>query len=184
MFLFIVLIVSTLSPAYSIYQSLFEFGWLGYEFQPQNPIQLIMQTTFRSRMLCSAACNQQSSCRTIDYDSISRRCRLFEGDLTTGSIALSTSDSSIVGFVVLSPSLLTQTHNQSWQACQENRYEICSTDTNTCQCRPHTYWNGSICSHQLFDNDSCSQIDACQADLNLTCAVDSCGQFTKCSPGT
>jgi len=184
MLLFIILIIATISPVYSIYQSLVEFDLLGYEFQSRNPVQLLMQTTSRRRLMCSAACNQQPSCRTIDYDSNSGRCRLFEGDLTTGSIVLSASTTSIVGSVVLFPSLFTQIHNQPCQACQEDRYEICSTNTNTCQCRRHTYWNGSICSLQLFDNDSCSQIDACRADLNLTCAADSCGQFTICSPGT
>ena len=176
-----IIIIAIFSPVYSIYQSRVELSSLGYEFQVRNPIQLIVRTTFRSRLLCSAACNQQPSCRTFDYDSISRRCRLFEGDLTTGSIVLSNSATSIVGSVILVPPLFTQSHNQSRQACQEDRYEICLTNTSTCQCRPHTFWNGSICSLQLFDNDSCSQIDACRADLNLTCTTNSCGQLTKCS---
>ena len=34
----------------------------------------------------SAACNQLSSCSIFDYESISKRCRLFQDDSTTGAI--------------------------------------------------------------------------------------------------
>ncbi|CAF3725867.1 unnamed protein product [Adineta steineri] len=124
-------------------------------------------------MLCAFACNQQPSCHALDYDSASERCRLFEGDLTTGSIVSSTSATSIVGIVELFPSLFVKTHNQSCETCQDSRYEICSTTTNTCQCRSNSYWDGSICALQLFTNDTCSQIDSCRKDQNLTCVTDS-----------
>jgi hypothetical protein len=156
---------------------------LGYEFQPRNHIQLLLETMFQNRVLCSVACNQQSSCRAFDYDSNSGRCRLFESDLTTGSIISSAFVSSIAGIVDLLPSLFAQAHNQSCQACPGSRYEICLTSTNTCQCRPHTFLNGSICSLQLFENDTCYRIDSCRADLNLTCATDCYGQFIHCSSG-
>ena len=42
--------------------------------------------TAQTKSHYSAAYNQLSSCRMIDYDSISKRCRLFEDDSTTGSI--------------------------------------------------------------------------------------------------
>jgi hypothetical protein len=181
--LLILLITVIPIPIHSIYDSYMRLSSLGYEFQPQNHIQLSLETMFENRMLCSVACNQQPSCHAFDYDSISGRCRLFEGDLTTGSIISSALVGSIAGIVDLLPSLFAQTHNQLCQPCQESRYEICSADTNTCQCRPHTFWNGSICSLQLFENDTCSQIDSCRADLNLTCATDSYGQFTQCASG-
>ncbi len=184
MMLFKILITVILSPTHSLYQSFITLSSLGYEFQPQNPVQLLLETAFVSQLLCAAACNQQPSCHTFDYDSTSGRCRLFEGDLTTGLIASSASATSIVGMINLSSSLFVQTYNQSCQACQENRYEICSTTTNLCQCRSHTFWNGSVCLLQLFVNNSCSQIDACRADLNLTCVTDSYGQYNKCSTGT
>ncbi|CAF1454718.1 unnamed protein product [Adineta steineri] len=124
-------------------------------------------------MLCAFACNQQPSCHALDYDSASKRCRLFEGDLTTGSIVSSTSATSIVGIVELFPSLFVKTHNQSCETCQDSRYEVCSTTTNTCQCRSNSYWDRSICALQLFTNDTCSQIDSCRKDQNLTCVTDS-----------
>ncbi len=39
--------------------------------------------------MCAIACHQKWTCRTFDYDSNSRRCRLFEGNLNTGSIVTS-----------------------------------------------------------------------------------------------
>ncbi|CAF3939113.1 unnamed protein product [Adineta steineri] len=131
-------------------------------------------------MLCAFACNQQPSCHAFDYDSASERCRLFEGDLTTGSIVSSTSATSIVGIIELFPSLFVKTHNQSCETCQDSRYEICSPTTNTCQCRSNSFWDGSICALQLFTNDTCSQIDSCRKDQNLTCVTDSLALPSTC----
>lgn len=181
MILFAIGILSILSPVSSIYESRMHVSPFGYEFEPRNWIQLILQTASSSRLRCSSGCNQRSSCRAFDYNLASGRCRLFEGDLTTGSIVPSLFPASVAGIVIVSPSLFTQTHNQSCVACQDSRYEICSTITNTCQCGPHTFWNSSMCSLQLFGNDICSQIDACRVDLNLTCVMDFPGQFSNCS---
>ena len=178
------LLTLVLSPATSIYQSHMHVSSLGYEFEPRNSIQLIMPTSFSSRLRCSSACNQRSSCRAFDYDSASSRCRLFEGDLTTGSIVPSLFSTSIAGYIIYSPSLFMQSHNQSCGACQDSRYEQCSATTNTCHCGLHAFWKNSVCSLQLFDGDACSQIDACRADLNLTCVMDFPGQFSNCSSST
>ncbi|CAF1327024.1 unnamed protein product [Adineta steineri] len=153
-------------------------------FQPQDSIQLLIETTFESQILCAFACNQQPSCHAFDSDSASERCRLFEGDLTTGSIVSSTSATSIVGIIELFPSLFVKTHNQSCETCQDSRYEICSPTTNTCQCRSNSYWDGSICALQLFTNNTCSQINSCRKGQNLTCVVDSNGQFNRCALST
>ena len=170
------------SMIHSIYQSRIMFSPAAHEFQPRDSIQLISVTTARSRTICSAACNEQPICRTFDYDSASTRCRLFEADQTTGSIIPSISSTSIVGNVLISPSQFFHIHNQSCETCQEDRYEYCSINGSTCQCRPHTFWNGSICLLQLFENDTCSQIDACRSDLNLTCATEY-GQLSICTTG-
>ena len=181
MIFFAIGILSITSPVSSIYESRMHVSPFGYEFEPRNWIQLILQTTSSSRLRCSSECNQHVSCRAFDFDSISSRCRLFEGDLTTGSIVPSVLPASTTGMVMVSPSLFLQTHNQSCVTCQDSRYELCSVITNTCQCRPHTFWNSSMCSLQLFDSDPCSQSDACRADLNLTCVMDFPGQFSNCS---
>ncbi|CAF1124663.1 unnamed protein product [Adineta steineri] len=156
------------------------FSSVGYEFQPRHSIQLILITTARSRIICSATCNEQPACHTFDYDSASGRCRLFEADQTVGSIIASTSLTSVVGNVLILQSQFDHTYNQSCEACQEDRYQYCSINGSTCQCRPHTFWNGSVCLLQLFENDTCSQIDACRTDFNLTCATEY-GQFSVCA---
>ena len=178
-----IIILIILSPVFSIYQTRMKLSPSGYKFQRRFDIQLTLNTTARSRIICAAMCDQQPLCRAFDYDSTSSRCRLFEGDLTTGSISPSTSLTSITGIVLISPPLFASIHNQPCHKCQENRFEFCSSNASTCGCWPRTFWDGSICSLQLFENDTCSQIDACRTDLNLTCAVDCYGRFTKCSPG-
>ena len=176
-------LIALLSPASSISQSHIDMSSLGKEFQPRNMMQLILQTTMVTRLRCSAACNQRPACRALDYDSASRRCRLFGGDLTTGSIVASASPTSSVGIVTVSASMFSASHNQSCSACQESRYETCSAVMSRCQCGTHSFWNGSTCALQQFEASSCSQVDGCRGDLNLTCAVDYYGNFSNCSLG-
>ncbi|CAM4748730.1 unnamed protein product [Rotaria magnacalcarata] len=171
------------SPAHAIYSSTLSLSLQGHEFQPQYGVQLIFNETVRSRLLCSAACSQNPSCRIFDYDSSSHRCRLFEADLTNGAIIETASQTSIVGSVILSASLYASMYNQSCSACQGNRYQTCSSTTNKCQCSGNSYWNGSMCPLQLFENAACSQIDACRSDLNLSCVMNSYGEFTQCLIG-
>ena len=169
-------------PISGIYQSIIQYSLSGLEFQPKNTIQLISSQTIQTIVLCSAACNQLSSCRVFDYDTVSKRCRLFEGDSTTGAIISSNSSTSFVGTVYISSSLYSSAHNQPCQACQQDRYEVCSTNTSTCQCPPHSYWDGSVCALQLFENETCGQVDACRLDLNLSCPSNCYGEFLQCSP--
>ncbi|CAF2149244.1 unnamed protein product [Rotaria magnacalcarata] len=171
------------SPAHAIYSATFSLSLQGHEFQPQYDVQLIFNEAAQSLILCSAACNQNPSCRTFDYDSSSHRCRLFEADLTNGAIIATGSQTSIVGSVILSASLYASMYNQSCSGCQENRYQTCSSTTNTCQCPGNSYWNGSMCPLQLFETAACSQIDACRSDLNLSCNINSYGGFTQCLTG-
>jgi len=172
-----------ISPINSIYESYMSLSSMGMEFQPQNNIQLISQTTIQSKIQCAAACNQLSSCRTFDYDLASQRCRLFEGDSTTGSIISSSSSTSIAGTVSISPTLYSSTYNQSCQACQASRYEVCSINTSTCQCPMHSYWNGAVCALQLFEYDICPQWDSCRSDLNLSCSSENCYGISICTQG-
>ena len=168
----------------SISQSHVAMSSSGYEFQPRSLVQLLQQTSVATRLRCSSACNQHFPCRAFDFDSVSSRCRLFEGDLTTGSITASASTTSSVGIVTVSTAMFSQTHNKSCPACQDSRYETCSPIKNRCQCGPRMFWNGSMCSLQRFTNDSCSQLDACRIDLNLVCMKSFAGSFTTCLPGT
>jgi hypothetical protein len=191
MLLIFLLIVFPLSII-GIYESSMKLTSMGFEYQPQNSIQLIATKTIQTKILCSMACNQLTSCRTFDYDLVSQRCRLFEGDSTTGSIISSSSSTSVVGTVYISSNLYSSVHNQPCQICQQNRYVVCSTNTgscqwssntSSCQCPPNTYWNGFVCALQLFLNDSCGPLDVCRSDLNLTCTGANCyGEGGKCLP--
>ncbi|CAF1389917.1 unnamed protein product [Rotaria magnacalcarata] len=183
MIFFIFAVIAMSSPVHAIYSSTLSLSLQGHEFQSQYDVQLIFNETAESLILCSTACNRNPSCRTFDYDSSSRRCRLFEADLTNGAIIAMASQTSIVGSVILSASLYASMYNQSCSACRENRYQTCSSTTNTCQCPGNSYWNGSMCPLQLFENATCSQIDACRSDLNLCCIINSSGEFTQCSIG-
>jgi hypothetical protein len=164
----------------TIYQSHITFSPLGKEFQPKTILQELATMTAATRLRCSALCNSMIACRTMDYDPVSRRCRLFEGDITTGSLVTSSSPSSVVGTVRIIGSLFIDTHAQPCSKCQETRYEICSANTSSCQCPIHTYWNGKTCELQLLENDACTQADACRSDLNLTCQSNCYGEFSQC----
>jgi hypothetical protein len=171
-------------PIHSLYRSNIKFTSMGLEYQPNNTVELLATKSIQTKLLCSAQCNQLTTCRILDYDTVSKRCRLFEGDLTTGSIISSSSTTSVVGTVQISSNLYSSVYNQSCQFCQQNRYETCSTDTNTCQCPDHTYWNGLVCALQLFENETCGQLNSCRSDLNLSCLSDCYGYSPKCRSST
>jgi hypothetical protein len=180
----VVVLLMVLPAIDTIYQSYMISSPFGMEFQPWASIQQISSTTAATKLRCTALCNQLIACRTFDYDTVSRRCRLFEADTTTGSIIVSSSPSSLVGTVVVDASTFTNTHGQPCSLCQQSRYEICSGNSSSCQCPPNTYWNGIICALQLFINQSCSHVDACRSDLNLTCSANCYGESPRCLVST
>ena len=181
MMLSVIFILLNLPFIHGNYESRIAITPAGYEFQLRYSIQLLASTTAQTILTCSAACNQLSSCRTFDFDSVSKRCRLFEADsVTTGSIIVSSSSTSRVGTVQISSDLYSSTHNQPCTLCSIDRYETCSSNTSTCQCPRNSYWNGSVCALQLFENDTCGQQYICRSDLNLTCTLDCYGLFSKC----
>jgi hypothetical protein len=179
---FVVLMLFMPMSSLSIYQSHIELSPLGFEFNPRYRIECMIEKSFVSELIdCAYSCNQDPWCHAFDYDSYDGQCRLFEGDLTTGSMVASVSATSIVGIVTVFPALFIETHDQNCQMCEEDRYETCSPTTNKCQCRSQTFWFNSICSVQLLHNDTCSHIDACRSDLNLACTVYMSQQFNICS---
>lgn len=164
------------------YQTWLTLSSVGSYFQHRFSIQLLSVANSGSGSQCAFTCSQLSHCRTFDYDPSSKQCRLFEADSTTGAISPSPSPTSIVGFIQIIPDLYSPTHNQPCTACAQSRYEVCSSNTSTCQCPPRTYWNGQICRLQLFENDACTQADACRSDMNLTCSPDCYGEDQRCVP--
>ena len=176
------LLMVIIFPVDAIYQSRMAISSNGLEFQPRSSIQLLSTKTLSTFTRCAAACNQLVSCHTFDYDSASKQCRFFEGDSSTGSIISSSSSTSFVGTVRISADLYVSIRNLPCQFCEQNRYEVCSMDTSTCQCPEHTNWNGYICALQLFTNDTCENTIECRSDLNLTCTFDCSSQSSRCAP--
>ncbi|UJR12033.1 hypothetical protein I4U23_016211 [Adineta vaga] len=120
-------------------------------------------------------------CRTYDFDYDSTQCRLWDADITTGSIIVSSSKpKSIVGTIRFSSDMYENIYNQSCDKCIRSRYLTCDINTNTCQCPLNTYWNGSMCLRQLFRYQICSMVNACRTDLNLTCEPQ-CDLTYRCS---
>lgn len=164
-------------------QSFLTLTDLGSEFIPMNSIVLILTLTVPSVTDCGLQCNQRMSCRTFDFDLGSSQCRLFEADLTTGSIVMnSLKPQSYVGLVQLSSSTYSSTHDQSCTVCAESRYETCDSNlSSTCQCPPNTYWDQTICRIQLFESQTCSHVDACRADFNTICEPCYTDEFRACT---
>jgi hypothetical protein len=163
-------------------QSVSDISNMGVEFVPIDSfLPPLLIFTSKNRLYCYLECNKRIDCRTFDFDSNSRQCRLWDCDMTTGSIVASPSKpQSVVGTIQFSSSLYANINNRSCAACAQSRYETCDVNSNTCQCPSKTFWTGSICSAQLLQNQICSQVDACRSDLNLTCQP-SCDFTYRCS---
>ena len=160
------------SPGFESSMRLTAFGTA---FQPQNPIELLSISPYiRSLLRCAMQCNQNCRCRTFDYDQSSLVCRLFEGDLLTGTVLNnSTLSSSRVGSIRYTTTDVFQQYSAYNQSCDQcsigvNRYLQCIN--NSCQCPPNTYWNGQMCLNQLYNGSRCNHSSECRQDLNLTCS--------------
>ena len=155
----------------------------GMEFIPMNSIALIVTLTTCSVTGCGLQCNQDIACRAFDFDLLSGQCRLFEADLTTGSIVVNLfKPQSYVGIIEVTPATYASTHGQPCTTCAESRYETCDSNSSSiCQCLVNTYWDKTICRIQLFENQICSNADACRADFNIMCAPCYIDEFTVCT---
>lgn len=167
--LLIVFVCSTQS-----FESLITISEMGREFSPIDENALLLGIyTYSTNKKCQETCHFNCFCRIFDYDSVSHRCRLFEGDLqTTGAIVNSDSSTSSVGQIEFSPNLFSA-YGQSCSACLHSRYLTCVN--GTCDCLRNTYWTGSICASQNLRGGQCTSANQCRADLNHTCL-----QFFQC----
>ena len=167
------------------FESLIKLSIFCTRFRPQNPIRLVANlSNVRSLLRCAMQCNQNRQCHTFDYDQSSLDCRLFEGNISTGTVLNnSIPSSSCVGSIRVSPPDALEQYPSYNQTCDQcglvvNRYLQCIS--NTCQCPIHTYWDGRICSNQLYNGSSCNSSSACRQDFNLTCS----DQTKTCRVGT
>lgn len=157
-----------------IFQSSLYLTPFGTQFQPSNSIELLGTfSNIRSILRCTMLCNQNRQCRTFDYDQSSLVCRLFEGELVSGTIVYnSTPMTSRIGAINYNTTIiptLYSAYNQTCDQCTDggNRYLQCIN--NICQCPINTYWNGQMCANQVFNGSNCSSASTCRQDLNLTC---------------
>lgn len=163
-----VLLVSEVHP--QILSASFTLSSDGTEFIPVDS-SLLLKTIDQpniSRTGCASACNKLIPfCLTFDFDSLSHRCRLFQGDLTTGQISLSTLPShSVVGTFNMDVQIFTN-YGQACSQCAENRFLTCIN--STCRCPSQTYFNGAVCQPQQFAGAPCISSSVCRTDLNYTC---------------
>ncbi|CAF1129867.1 unnamed protein product, partial [Didymodactylos carnosus] len=110
----------------------------GTAFQPANPVDLLSVTNIKTLMRCAALCNRNSSCRTFDYNSYSMQCRLFQGELSSGTLNSSTLLKSRIGAINYRPQLYSL-FNHTCVEGQMNRYLLCVSGTE--QCPSYTFWN-------------------------------------------
>jgi hypothetical protein len=110
-------------------RSVSDISGLGQEFVPvDNSLPPLLTCTAKTLLYCHLECNKRADCRTFDYDADSRQCRLWDADMTTGSIVASPSKpQSSVGTIQLSPSIYVNIQNQSCDKCFQSRYETCDT---------------------------------------------------------
>ncbi|CAF2102139.1 unnamed protein product [Rotaria magnacalcarata] len=162
------------------FQSRIRLTAFGTAFQPRNPIEILSSSSkIQSLFRCAMQCNQNRQCRTFDYDYLSLICRLFEGELSTGSILYNDTLSSRIGAIFYDATI--QSYSSYGQPCQQcgmgvNRYLQCIN--NTCQCPPNTFWDGQICLNQLYNGSNCNySLPSCRQDLNLYCS----NQTSKCT---
>ncbi len=158
------------------FESYIQLTSFGTKFQPRNSIELLgTYSNIQSSLQCSMMCNQNRQCRTFDYDQSSLICRLFEGELSTGTILYNTTSlTSRIGAIIYNTTIVPGLYSSYNQTCDQcsisgNRYLQCLN--GTCQCPIHTYWNSQICSNQLYNGSNCSSSTlSCRQDLNLTCS--------------
>ncbi|CAF4171922.1 unnamed protein product [Rotaria sp. Silwood2] len=159
------------------YSSTLILSDLGTIFQPVNIIELIRTFNANTLLHCSIKCNNDVHCRTIDYDSISKQCRHFAGEISTGTIISSNSPTSTVGGIIYTPDYYLS-YNKMSDQCQTSRYLVVSSSSNLCTCPTETFWNGSMCLNQLYTGSTCLSDEWCRTDLNLFCDM----FYQICSP--
>ena len=172
--LMFLLVFLTPQPSEPIFQSSISLTPLGTAFLPGESIELVdVFYSVRSLIRCTMQCNQNRRCRTFDYDSSSRVCRLFEGQFSTGTALYNaTFSSSRIGAISISTNTqIYSTYNQTCDQCimDANRYLECMN--GFCQCPLNNFWNVQACLNQVYNGSHCNHsFPSCRQDFNLTCS--------------
>jgi hypothetical protein len=171
-------------PSYqasNIFESTIRLTPLGRAFRARRSIELLnILVNVQSLTYCSMSCNQNPRCRTFDFDQSTRICRLFESELSTGTLLSNASlVSSRVGAVRYDTDRVIQTYKSLNRTCNESqlgyhRYLQCSS--HRIECPSLTFWNGQKCTNQFYSGSQCNNSNDCRVDLNLMCS----NQSHKC----
>jgi len=116
--------------------------------------------------------NQNRQCRTFDYDQSSLICRLFEGELSNGTIlnnsTFLTSRIGTINYNNIISSQLYSSYNQTCNQCNIGGNRNLEFLNNTCQCPIHTVSNSQMCMNQLYNGSNCSfSTSSCSNQTNL-----------------
>ena len=149
-------------------QSFISLSELGREFFPTDEQAVfILKKNTNSITTCAQICLSVTGCRTLNFDTGTKLCRLYEGDIdATGSIIASRSVQSLVGSIKLTAEDFSN-QGRPCSFCEDNRYLTCVN--STCQCQSHTFFNGTICQSQKLTGAGCTNDIHCRNDINLTC---------------
>ena len=164
-----------LSPSNVVARSFVQLSNLGLEFIPTDEQAVMLSdANANTRILCTQMCYSQTLCRTFNYDIQSKRCRLYESEIAgSGSIVSTLLNQSVIGSIMMTEEGFAS-RGQACSACENSRYLICIN--STCQCQPHTFFNGTVCRSQKLSNGSCTSDSQCRNDLNLQCLLNmQCG---------
>jgi len=159
--------------------NVYDLSEIGHRFQPANAIELLETLTgIRNVMHCGIRCHHSIRCRTFQYDSSINECRLFEGSINTGQLQ-SNFSSSIVGWIPIKRSMFTL-YNATIDQCRQSRLLNSSTSSGLCECPINTFWNGSMCLNQIYEQQTCMNNNWCRTDLFYICNASKCiGKISK-----
>ncbi len=149
-------------------QSYIPMSDTGYYFSPTQDTDWLDVILVNSLTECVHQCNQNSLCRTFDYDTQPNTCRLFQVEPSPGQIMYNPSFVSHVGYVQLFPDFYSAI-NQPCDSSVMTHYLICVG--NIFQCPWNTFWDGSTCQKQKYAAEVCTNSNECWNNYyNLTCA--------------
>ncbi|UJR11076.1 hypothetical protein I4U23_015258 [Adineta vaga] len=173
-FLNLILMINAFEPI------TFTLSPFGNQFQVAHTVELLTTScNILTIIRCTTLCYRHIQCRTFDYDSTLKKCRLFEGSVDTGTL-ISASSSTIVGWIILKQSLYNF-YNATNNNCMNSRFLDNNIVSNLCQCPIHTFWNGSVCANQKYVGQGCVNDNCCRTDLNLTCISSICTDINNSS---
>lgn len=173
------------------YEFKFQTSAFGKEFRPSYPNNLISSVSHvRSLTKCAMMCSVNDECQTVDFDTVSLRCRLFADWYYEGT-TVSSSSTSLIAFIAPKSSFYLPFNQSCLVSSEYSRFLACENGRWACQ--PDFFWNGSTCERKRSFDQSCRIGQWCNSNrflfcLNVTarcaCNHSMTWNVSKCSPST